>query len=252
MASRIVCAGDPLIDCYFNSSKSSNTTYLNAGGVLNTYRNLCALINPENVYLITPELFHISDCVKIYRRNGTRLNNPNDNCSYYKNKDVVENINKVKPDILVLSDYNRGALSAPIEQISCPVKCTIVDSKYKTLNKSWISTSKFKIWKCTKEEFDKSYASSFDWTIITDEDKPITLLSSKTPGMSLYLPVPIATKVKSTIGAGDSFLAALGAELFLNNNLSTNILLKAIQTAISVSQDVIKMPRTSITRIRLE
>ena len=252
MASRIVCAGDPLIDSYTELVSGSLATYLNCGGALNTYRNLCALLGSERVYLITPEFVPMHQCLKIYRDRGERIFNPLDCRDYYSSKNISFYIDCLKPDILILSDYDRGVLNSFDGNVKHKIPCILVDTKYRSLDNAWLDASKFKIWKCTKQEFDSCFASKFDWIIVTDESNPVKLVSGKSPGISLSTPVPLSPFIKSTIGAGDSFLAGIAAELSFHKTLTTNILLKAIQTAINVSQDVIKMPRTSITRIRLE
>lgn len=150
----------------------------------------------------------------------------------------------------IYSDYGHGFLSNV--GMSPKHVVAIVDSKYRTLDKKVLQRSKLKIWRCTGDEYDKTWGRDFDYIVHTDGPNTITLLAGD--GTELAdIQVP-SIQVIDTCGAGDTFTAALGAHLHapaVARVPDLQDIIDACEFAIRAAQDVCVQDLTSVTRIRL-
>ena len=273
LESSIVCIGDPIIDLYV---QENGEVRVFKGGALNVFENLAAL-NPSSLFIDpvynrivtsseSKEFYdyafdsqgskHYSKVLFLPSKELIKLRNASYNYSigdysFLRNKQLKT---------LVLSDYNRGVLNnfswatgSHLFRIKLEADLLVVDSKRRTLNLDLVK-SKRKIWHATGGEFDFTWSSHFDYTIRTNASSPVEIISSKNNKTIYKIPVP-NTKIVNTIGAGDTFVAAIAA--FLHDQEASNekqflsLLEQAVRFGIKCCQDVIQQPYTSVTKIKL-
>tara|TARA_R110002126_G_scaffold30700_5_gene100048 strand:- start:230 stop:739 length:510 start_codon:yes stop_codon:yes gene_type:complete len=161
---------------------------------------------------------------------------------------------------LIISDYNKGTVNRLTRNVLPVFEFAVVDSKYRSLDMSWLHTSKIKIWHCTGSEYNKEWAENFDYVVWTNGSHTVNVsggLNDKGYRIHKHVPVP-DTKVVDTIGAGDTFTAAVGAWLshVMNQGLTDDItfddVYDATRFAIWCSQDVITKKYTAVCKRTLK
>ena len=155
---------------------------------------------------------------------------------------------------LVISDYNKGTVNRLTKRDLPVFEFAVVDSKYKSLHMSWLRTSKVKIWHATGSEYNQEWAENFDYVIWTNGPHTVNVsggLNDKGYRIHKHVPVP-DTKVVDTIGAGDTFTAAIGVWLsYVKEDISTDDITfddvcNATRFAIWCCQDVITKKYTAV------
>ena len=163
------------------------------------------------------------------------------------------------PEALILIDENRGTINSSSEfNFTLPSKkftFAVVRSPDKTLNLDWLTTSEENVWYCSLEDFNNSFARRFDYAIVTDGSKDVSIVQCDDKyGMSrtIYtLPVP-SNSVVDKSGISDTFVAALTGHVHKQQQgLSLNTLVRATEFAIECCQEVIVKPFTCVTTRRL-
>lgn len=273
LESSIVCIGDPIVDIYLHQDGKIEVC---KGGALNVFQNLIAL-NSSSLFIdpVYNIIVNSSESEKFYNKVFNNLNvKKYSKILFFPNKDKIKindepynynigNFSFLKEKhfkTLVLSDYNRGVLNnfswgfrAHLFRIRLSSDLLIVDSKRRTLNLDLIN-SKRKIWHATGNEFDIKWSKNFDYVIKTNASDPVQIICTKNNKVIYELPVP-NTKIVNTVGAGDTFVAAISA--FLHEQEASNekqflsLLKSAAEFAIICCQDVIQEPYTSVTKIKL-
>jgi len=272
--SKLLCTGDPILDIYVSAE---GHVIRRRGGAENIYSNILSLLlnypdlTPDSLKFVHPapplggrfSTTLITDIDRIYTIVRAEPYDQDIHLTPKKYKDIFycsdehifSQIVKHKPDILVLGDYNKGALNAtaiPDKKIAkAPkVEIAIVDSRYRSLDPFWLSFSKLKIWHASGEEYDKKWAEQFDYVFHTDASNPVRIYK----GNSLIgeAEVPKGTKVVNTCGAGDTFTAALAAKFFHSKNLDNIRMIKIAKFAIAACQEVVSMPYTATTKFRIK
>ena len=226
MNNTIICIGDPIQDIWITSAGSEKIL---PGGAWNVYTNLKYFT--KNVLPIFPE----ENWLAYYLKNNQKISSS----VYDFYKPLSHNI---KSSTIICSDYNKGFLNASTAKLDCDL--LIVDTKYATISKSLLQNSKTKILKITEtDNYTKDFLNLFDYTIVTNADKNILLYKGSKPIESYSVP---ETEVKSTVGAGDVFLATLGyyltQDIFLELKDNLNY---AIYKAIDCATQCIAYPYTS-------
>jgi len=273
LESSIVCIGDPIIDLYV---QEDGEVKVFKGGALNVFENLAAL-NPSSLFVdpVYNRIITSSESKDFYNEAFTLESSKKySKVLFLPNKELIKLRNaphnysigdysflrNKQLKTLVLSDYNRGvvnhfswATGAHLFRMKINSDLLIVDSKKRTLNLDLIN-SKRKIWHATGDEFDFIWSSHFDYTIRTNGSHPVEVISSKNNKIIYKIPVP-NTDVVNTVGAGDTFVAAIAAFLHeqevSNEKQFLSLLEKAVRFGIECCQDVIQKPYTSVTNIKL-
>lgn len=222
----IICIGDPIQDIWIAPDGSQKVF---PGGAWNVYSNLKYFT--KNVLPIFPE----ENWLEYYFKNNQKIS-PS---VYGLYKPLSSNI---KSKTIICSDYNKGFLKNSIVKLDCDL--LIVDSKYATISKSLLQNSKTKILKITEtDNYTKDFLNLFDYTIVTNAGSNISLYRGLKKIASYSVP---KIEVKSTVGAGDVFLATLGyyltQDIFLELKDNLNY---AIYKAIDYATQSIAYPYTS-------
>ena len=271
---RLICTGDPILDIYID--EQGEMLHFN-GGALNIYQNILALLE-DHLLSFESKLFSnvnfaypgegtfikgdIFNCYTLLRtsqhEDGVAIASASTKDIFYTPCGVLETIKAFEPSIMVLCDYNKGVLNTHGElgdedfeqnKLTRNAKYIIVDSRYRSLDKSLLDYGDIKIWHATGDEYDKEWSKDFDIIFWTDGDRPVKVI--KHGQLILELSVPQDTEVINTCGAGDTFTAAIAACLFLYDSTSIRALEKYTKIAINVCQDVISQPYTSTTTKRI-
>lgn len=156
---------------------------------------------------------------------------------------------------LILSDYNKGMLNEHNKN-SMPdheFEFTIVDSRYRSLDLKFLEQSKLKIWHATGTEYDPEWAENFDWIIHTD-GPDLVRVGQPTRSRELWRSYSVPdTPVIDTTGAGDTFVAALGAFLakYYRYAKSPMVIHSATQFAIKCCQEVIQQQYSAVTTMKI-
>lgn len=220
----IIVLGDPMVDTW----RLSSGTESRSGGALNVFENLRFFT--RDVSSVFPEQAYLT------------VNHPNrkqrSSKTFYKplSRDV-------SASTIVCSDYNKGFLTNSNATLRAGL--IIVDSKYCSLKKSLLNNCKIKILKHTQTDFlNTEFASLFDYIVLTDnENKVRCFLNGK---LLEVFSVPKINDIKTTVGAGDVFVAALAFylhKLFDGQDLA--LLFTAIENAIYWSSESIRSEYTS-------
>ena len=263
MEHKLLCTGDPILDVYIDNKNNMNTF---KGGALNVYHNLLALLEEywssgsANSFLFaypndgdtTPgDIFtHYTIVRTPSEKEGVHLVSNYEKDIFYEPSGIAELIVEFKPTILLLADYNKGALTATYDIQLPEIPVAIIDSKYRSLDLHWISTCKYKIWHATGSEYDEDWAENFDIVFWTNGSHPVRVIKNKK--IIKTLDVPSGTEVVNTCGSGDTFTATIAACIYAYNNLSDESLIDYAKFAIEVCQDVVSMPYTSTTNKRIK
>lgn len=161
---------------------------------------------------------------------------------------------------LVLSDYNKGACNKQVpEEVavvldkSTPFEFLVADSRYGTVHPSWLNYSKLNILHSTLTEVDFPITNSFHWVINTTGAGSVFLYRNHShegepPERVLVKEFPVPnTRPVDTVGAGDTFTAAVAAWLAVYDQGDTQTRLEgAIEFAIQCCQEVITQRYTAI------
>jgi len=261
----LVVIGDPIVDVfleghYRNSRFVVEKETVFPGGALNTYHNTCALcsgcpieitwatsVPDESTQKLTrlvdkqsKEIIEYWDIVESSR-------------SYaYHQQGTVLYPTSATPHGILISGYNMGVVnSAPKNQEKIGWDFAIVDNRYRTLDLKYIYGAKTKLWHATGKEYCKEWAKNFDYVLWTNGPKTVQILSpdNKT---KISLPVP-PTRVIDPIGAGDTFVAAVGSYLamFGESEIDETMLINASRFAIDCCQEVITKKYTMCTTKRV-
>ena len=264
----LAVAGDPVKDLFYD--KNGKVKIQKAGGAWNTYFNLeavcknwlkntsCVALNDSSqnrgsivVDHIFPDQFYRNEfCTVHYDHEGNIFKK--DNIEYRPVVNVVSAVRNNyldEPAILILSDYNHGAIKANPFHTYCydlelPWDMVVVDSRHRTIDTLYLKDDAFKVWHCTGTEFDKSYAELFNLILYTDGSNSAYLIDMTTNKLTEFK-IP-DTPIVNTAGAGDTFVAAWTAHYIKNNNI-----FDAMAFAINAAQDVIQTPYTDITRAKI-
>jgi hypothetical protein len=260
---KIFCLGDPIIDCY--SVKDSSDIKIFPGGALNVFANITSISG--NGYYLDPVLDLLVNSSELelfftnlvsgrtdYGKYSKSLFLPSNTLikinSKYNNYLPVDTylLEDLKIKTLVLSDYCRGSLLSCSNSLTADV--VIVDSKKRSLDLDIIGSG-IKIWHATGKEYTDFWAKNFHYVFHTNGSEPVKIINVKDKTVIFTLPVP-QTKIISTCGAGDTFVAAISAYIHKHFNSSEDnfesLLREAGLFAIECCQDVISQPYTSITK----
>lgn len=283
----LFCTGDPILDLYaFGESVdgSFKTTKLvrSYGGALNVWKNVQSILGKDSVVFANPLKSNLpvllKDTINLYTL--TRYIDVNTQEllleasttpthakeSFYSSRtkdqslfleDKVDRIIDLGNIGLIISEYNKGAFNKYSKQRADyypEFDFCIVDSRYRTIDLSLITTSKVKIWHATNTEYDAEFAKNFHYIFHTNASNPVRILTGA--GEVLWeghdkLLVP-DTKVVNTCGAGDTFTAAVASYLVEQQKISEKALLDAAAFAIRCCQEVITTRCTTQTTIKLE
>lgn len=261
-SNKILFTGDPILDVYIDSY---NTMHTYKGGALNIYQNTLALLEeslskecanfkfayPNDGDCTVGDIFNFYTIVRTPRHvNGVPLISENEKTIFYEPSGIAETINEFRPNIVVYGDYNKGALSSFYDLTLPKIDISIVDSRYKSIHPSWLSTSKLKMWHATGDEYDKEWAQQFDIVFWTDGPEDVRVI--KENDLVATLSVPTDTKVIDSCGSGDTFTATIAACLYAYKNTSTESIIDYAEYAIQVCQSVVSKPHTATTDMRIK
>lgn len=272
----VIVIGDPIVDIFVD--ENGRTIEQKPGGALNTYANLESIgerllkeptfgiaLNDsisqaplilDSVFPDTIDKVWYGPDLKIFKK------------EYQKSMPVIDQIRNVvdyhspwSTNVLIISDYNRGAVlpKPPTETICYEPPAwdmVIVDSRHRGVDPLYLrQTPKhcLKVWHCTGDEYDPEFAKQFGVVLHTNGPQPVEVtvnhsLNQNSPGTKLHyrVPVPSETKVVNTAGAGDTFVAAWTLHYLFNQHIYL-----ATAFAIEAAQDVISKPYTSVTALKL-
>jgi|14BtaG_2_1085337.scaffolds.fasta_scaffold00028_52 sugar/nucleoside kinase (ribokinase family) len=163
---------------------------------------------------------------------------------------------KARWNTLVVSEYNKGAANIQKHHLNNMaqrpglVDLLVVDSRYRTVHPEILRLGKTTVWRCTDTEYEEQYAHQFTWVVHTSHGGAVRLLNNRQELLATYHPPEI--KVVDTVGAGDTFTAALASYLTEAQHVDELSLRSAIQFAIKAAQNVCKKPLTAVTDVTLE
>lgn len=256
--------GDPIQDIWCTGYVDKNnkwhtdpaSTIYRPGGAMNTAANATAISNgdvwteeflPEDIPALIRMYNKLSDKTTIMWDHFGPPETMNDPA------DEIDSLSHKKG--LIISDYNKGTVNRPPVTPLSVLQFVVVDSKYRSLHLDWLSSAKTKIWHCTGEEYNAEWAEQFDYVVWTHGPDPVTVsggLDDKGYRIHKHLHVP-DTKAIDTIGAGDTFTAAVGVWLayIVEQNIEVDYaitfqdILNATSFAIWCCQDVITKKYTA-------
>jgi hypothetical protein len=269
MSTIIDVIGDPMIDIWLYPNNSRHTT---PGGAFNVYENIKALISNHSEFIILHSTFPrpykenldyahwMKYPAKLYRMklNSEEIETIEDAIAWEKHcrfiRPLLLPFQLAEKRILVIADYNKGFVENNLIKLGdFHYDYIIIDSRYglmdfararrmcKTLIRRW-------------SVGDSTTTYDWDITINTDGPNPTSLQNVKVPWTS-YCPF-FSEKPICTVGAGDTFTAAVASYLAIKNepiDIAERILYwdHLLDWANQCCQDVIMQPRTAITKIRL-
>lgn len=158
---------------------------------------------------------------------------------------------KHSPDGIIISDYNKGTVNRAPHCSIQQAKFVIVDSRYRSVHKDWLSLGATRIWRCTGNEYDPEWARQFDFVVHTDGPRRIFIWSMTGKPGEYFIPfsreyyVP-EIEVVDTCGAGDTFTAMLGAQLLMGETVYS-----AMPHCIKAAQEVCMKKYTAVTTEKL-
>lgn len=235
----LVITGDPIQDAYEVAQRKFQNY---PGGALLTYMVANKLLDPYlqwgivNTILLPQEPIGYNwfkNRQGIWKKAVSNLK-PN----YYSpvSLDQVK-LSRFREFQIIISDYNKGSVNRPHEFADLlateKIDWMIIDSRYRTVDKSWLDIECTKIWRCTGQEFDEEWFKHFDYLVWTNADDLIFVEDHHNNIESFSVP-PLA--IKNFIGAGDVFTAALGAKLMLKTRVDFETICQCIPFCIQASQ----------------
>jgi hypothetical protein len=260
--SNLVIIGDPIVDVFLEGSyRDSRFTVVKKlvfpGGALNTYYNATNLCKGSTIdvhwgsavdincaeqltRLVDVETRKVTEYWDIIESNRTHA---------YHQQGTVLSPTTCSSSGLLISGYNMGAVSlAPKSQALIPWDFAIVDNRYRTMDLNYIQGAKVKIWHATGKEYCKKWAQNFDWILWTNGPNPVEIFRPDGKDYEITLQVP-PTEVIDPIGAGDTFVAAVGAHLatYKTTLISSKQIQAASKFAIECCQEVITQKYTQCT-----
>lgn len=275
----LIVIGDPIIDCYIktNNSNTARVYDQRGGGALNVFQNAQVLhgyytyFQPSEDNLVANR-FNLLQC-----RNEDNIHTP----AYYfilriddqediplcadKNKKTfykwhlnqrtytfLKYSTHLESSALILSDYNKGVLNRTgdlITSVNEKFKFAVIDTRYRSLNLSYLKLSKINIWRCTGQEYDEDFARNFDYIVWTNAEAPVRILNKYQKCIATIKFDPIQeSKIKDTCGAGDTFTASFATALnVMNKEINLDQIIKACNFSLECCQEVIQSKGTSIT-----
>ncbi len=150
---------------------------------------------------------------------------------------------------LVIADYHRGAVdSAPyadelkrLDRFG-QFDFIIIDSRHGSYWPGWLGYGRMKILHVTGGEIDRNEPGLFNYTLHTNADRPINLLTQGVWFKTIPVPLMDMGSVVDPTGAGDTFVAAVAAHLAIHRNEAWDHeqIIEAVQKAIPYSQQIVK------------
>jgi bifunctional ADP-heptose synthase (sugar kinase/adenylyltransferase) len=273
--------GDPMLDLFQYGymedgvfHPTEDLQYAHWGGAANVVANIQAM-RGKNTYVasyfripnVSPgEVFDPADA---YEKGVTfRIKNSHYPVKYYQmdyqtrlpisvsdlagsplsSRDVAYNscdgtIDKFDTKILVVSDYQKGFVERHLDAVKHKFDYCIIDSRYANTDFEYLrDISKTLIWR--KTDSDKWGSFNWDW-IVKTEGPNMTLICNQDMSFQESYPVEEKGRVVNTVGAGDTFTAALAVHIASTGSFDPKL---ACQYAHEACQEVIGMERTAIAR----
>lgn len=263
---KLLVIGDALKDVYLTGTWNDRNGVrrfkptsrdVHCGGAANTEQNAMAILDNQEAIIHS----WMNDwSLPLYRlidgdtTTEAYFDLVSEDCLYLPDRDW-----KSSYDGIIISDYNKGTVNKPHKDLSYIEQApwVIVDSRYRSVHPDFINLGKIKIWRCTGDEFNETWAKQFSFVIHTDGANSVRIYHTFTDSYSEKR-VPCITPV-DVCGAGDTFTAAIASYLLLEAMKFKErpawpfycSLKEAIPFAIRAAQDVCMKPRTAITSVRL-
>ena len=286
----ILVAGDPILDVYHLGKMNDKRfeigkTITKLGGAANTYlncANICSKTNIKVDYAWGTTKLHYpsltryvdSETDEILLETWSALDSKKttlvDDFYSFSSEAVFQLINnpvKKSYNTLVISDYNKGGvnrLNEDAETIFSQLTFDLIvaDSRYGTISRDLIDLPPpqgphgplvLKILHATNDEIGRwDDLAIFDWVVQTHGKDSVDIYKIKPDGQAVLewcCGVP-NTPITDTVGAGDTFTAALAAHLTWNHSGANSLprLIAATEFAIKACQDVIRRKYVAITK----
>lgn len=258
---KLIVIGDPIHDCYLtlDSSNQTSSYEVRDGGAYNVYRNASAALDSfvvefyPNMNLSSQEVYKI---LRINDMQDISLCEEKNKSTYYSSSLVdffVQDLDSLfsQDSLIIFSDYNKGVLNSKLKlHKRAPLKyfkCSVSDTRYRTLNTQYLKLFKTNIWRCTGKEYNPDYARNFDYTIWTDAEKPVLIMGRSQEILDVVEFDPISPDlVLDTCGAGDTFTATFASFLFTEPDIDLQTITKACKYSLDCCQYVIQRDKTSI------
>jgi len=266
----VVVLGDPIHDIFLDGSIEDPAIFTTqviasrSGGALNVFENVKVLMSHNKSHFLSPYEWHQGldwwnphwtySLIRTPIHTRGFLLSTKEHSSFYKNEDLVRRLRLYHDSVVIFADYDKGTLTSFPKQddpwLNANYPLCIVDSRYRSLDLRWLEPFDIKIWHCTGDEFDKDWALNFDWVLHTDGPNHVRVSHIHTFCSDTFIPVPQDTPIVDTIGAGDTFTAAVAASLS-DKEITPENILEAGKFAITACQDVIQKRYTAVTDVRL-
>jgi bifunctional ADP-heptose synthase (sugar kinase/adenylyltransferase) len=255
----LIVAGDPIRDIYIETEGKQTKSYEERdGGAYNVHRNAASILGNYQTFFL-PSFMNLNSIYKIVRLNSKSEIHLCENAnkkSYYKQSLSHRSIGCIEYRFtedsgLILSDYNKGVLNKKeilIPSDFKPMRFIVADTKYRSLNLNYLKLAKETFWRCTGKEYDKNFASNFNYTIWTNAKNPIIVLDQKQEIQFIVDFESIEDSLAiDTCGAGDTFTAAFSSYLFKSLTINLASIREAIFFSLSCCQEVVQIDKTAIT-----
>ena len=253
-------AGDPIQDIWSYGHQDGERWIQShveqrAGGAMNTYDNAWEIGNKLGI-MFSDAMGNARNLVRLIDENTSEVKTEFwQDWSHTDTKRMIATPRNIIYDSsaslvngMVISEYNKGGCNRPYEGKLPELEFVIVDSRYRTVDiDTWVEPAKLKIWHATGYEFEREWSTQFDYTIRTNGPGKVGIYHRGTL-CSPLLEVP-DTKVVDTIGAGDTFTAAIGvylAHMLQYPPITQTTIESATRFAIWCCQNVITKPLTAI------
>lgn len=168
-------------------------------------------------------------------------------CSQVAYNNCNGSLERFDTKILVVSDYRKGFVESHLKSIQHEFDYCIVDSRYANTDFNFLrDISKVLIHRHTKSDVDAEF--HWDWLIESNASGETLIEKSwwdTKPGVSRLLPVEEKGRVVNTVGAGDTFTAALVVHIASTGSFNPQL---ACQYAHKACQEVIGKERTAVVR----